>query len=142
MARALDARSLPEPDPRARLAESPSELERINTARGRTVFNLEQARDAAMIVVYLQEEQRPTAWGASWLIRPDAAYIANMFTQPEFRRCGLAKTVLETLLYFSIQRGACWSLLAASPEGHALYRSLGYQDQLACEVFVHDRNAG
>ena len=121
---------------------SPRNWSRINAARGRTVFHPEQARDADMIVVYLQDEEKLLAWGASWLIRPDAAYIANMFTQPEYRRCGLASAVLETLLHYSAQRGAKWSLLAASAEGHALYRAMGYQDQLACEVFVHDREGG
>jgi len=142
MARLLDASSLFAPDPRVRLASGPEELEMINGARGRPVFHPDQSRDADMLVAYIQGEDLPVSWGASWLIRPDAAYIANMFTQPENRRCGLASAVLATLLYLSAQRGVRWSLLAASLEGQSLYRSLGYQDQLACEVFVLDREGG
>jgi GNAT superfamily N-acetyltransferase len=69
------------------------------------------------------------------LIIRGRGYIANMFTLSKFRRQGLARAVLSTLLASAAGRGARRSLLISSQAGMALYHGMGYQDFLSCLVF-------
>lgn len=52
--------------------------------------------------------------------------IVNVYTEPAFRRRGLARRLVLAALQFSRERGADAVILHASPEGRALYESLGF----------------
>ena len=54
------------------------------------------------------------------------AYVSNVFTHNAFRRQGYAKCLLEELILFCRQSGACELRLEATPEGTRLYESLGF----------------
>lgn len=136
MARSIDPANLPPPDARVSQVREPAQLRAINKARGRRLHHPDELADPLMQICCLELEGRIRSWGSALLIRPDTAYIANMFTLSKFRRQGLALAVLSTLLASSGERGARRSLLVSSQAGLALYHGMGYQDFLSCLVFA------
>ena len=55
------------------------------------------------------------------------AWILNMYTEPEARRRGVAKQLLQTMLDWCRHQGFRTVSLHASPAGQPLYESLGFQ---------------
>ena len=53
--------------------------------------------------------------------------ILNVYTVPEFRRRGLARCLMEAALDWCRVNGVDLVILHASPEGRALYESLGFE---------------
>src|SRR5262249_36433328 len=53
--------------------------------------------------------------------------ILNVYTEPEFRRRGLARRLMEAALRWSKANQVDLVILHASKEGRALYESLGFQ---------------
>ncbi|HET7841467.1 MAG TPA: GNAT family N-acetyltransferase [Terriglobia bacterium] len=58
---------------------------------------------------------------------PRRIMILNMFTEPEFRRRGLARRLMETMIAWSREQGYKTVALHASDEGRPLYESLGFK---------------
>ena len=54
------------------------------------------------------------------------ANIVNVYTQPEYRRRGLAKRLMQTALDWCREQGIRTVILHASNEGRGLYESLGF----------------
>jgi GNAT superfamily N-acetyltransferase len=55
------------------------------------------------------------------------AYIINMYTEPEFRRHGLAKLIMEEMIRWCREQGFAWVTLHASDAGRHLYETLGFK---------------
>lgn len=55
------------------------------------------------------------------------AWILNMYTEPQARRHGIAKQLLETLLGWCRIEGFSAVSLHASPAGRPLYETVGFQ---------------
>ncbi len=53
--------------------------------------------------------------------------IVNMFTEPEFRRRGLARKLMNIMIDWCKKEGFGTVLLHASDEGRPLYESLGFE---------------
>jgi len=53
--------------------------------------------------------------------------ILNVYTEPEFRRRGLARKLMEAVLEWCPANAVDIVVLHASPEGRTLYESLGFQ---------------
>jgi ribosomal protein S18 acetylase RimI-like enzyme len=53
-------------------------------------------------------------------------WIQNVYTEPEFRRRGLARRLMEAVLAWCRNEGFHTVSLHASDEGRALYESLGF----------------
>jgi len=53
--------------------------------------------------------------------------ILNVYTEPEFRRRGVARCLIEAALAWCKVNGIDLVILHASAEGRALYESLGFQ---------------
>ena len=58
--------------------------------------------------------------------RPQRAWVVNMFTEPEHRRRGLARLLMDTIVTWCRAQGLRFLYLHASDEGRALYESLGF----------------
>ena len=56
------------------------------------------------------------------------AYFTSMFVQEEYRRKGIATTMLKQLIDASKQKGYQIIMLNASEIGKALYRKFGFTD--------------
>jgi ribosomal protein S18 acetylase RimI-like enzyme len=62
-------------------------------------------------------------------LHPDSAergYILNLFVEPEYRRRGLARTLVELCLAEARRRDIAVVTLHASAEGRPLYEALGF----------------
>jgi GNAT superfamily N-acetyltransferase len=57
----------------------------------------------------------------------ERAVILNMFTEPEFRRRGVAQQIMLVILAWVKDRGLRGANLHASPEGRTLYERLGFE---------------
>ena len=53
--------------------------------------------------------------------------ILNVYTEPHFRRRGLARLLMEIALQCCKTKGIDFVILHASPQGRSLYESLGFQ---------------
>lgn len=54
-------------------------------------------------------------------------YILNMYTEPEYRKRGLAKMIVEAMICWCRVQGFGWVSLHASDDGRHLYETLGFK---------------
>ncbi len=54
------------------------------------------------------------------------AYIQDLVVLPEYRKCGLGKALLSTLLEACRAQGISWIALIAEPGSEPFYRTLGF----------------
>jgi GNAT superfamily N-acetyltransferase len=59
--------------------------------------------------------------------RAERAWIVNVFTEPEHRRKGLARTVVRAAVDWCRGAGMKYVFLHASDDGRALYEGLGFR---------------
>jgi GNAT superfamily N-acetyltransferase len=59
--------------------------------------------------------------------RAERAWILNMYTEPDARRFGVAKRLLETMVEWCRMRGLSMVSLHASSAGRPLYERVGFQ---------------
>jgi GNAT superfamily N-acetyltransferase len=55
------------------------------------------------------------------------AYILNVYTEPAFRRRGLARGVMDAILAWCRQAGFCSVALHASAQGRPIYEAMGFR---------------
>jgi len=58
---------------------------------------------------------------------PRRSWVVNMFTEPDHRRRGLARLVMETILAWCHECGMRTVYVHASADGRALYEALGFE---------------
>lgn len=58
---------------------------------------------------------------------PRRAYIANVYTEPDHRRNGIARRIMEAIVDWCRAEGFRSVSLHASPFGRPLYESLGFE---------------
>jgi GNAT superfamily N-acetyltransferase len=82
------------------------------------------------------DQDRPIAGGAvlvnSWPAHPydlecRRVTILNVYTEPEYRRRGIARRLLETMIDWCRREGFARVTLHASDDGRHLYESLGFE---------------
>ena len=99
---------------------------------------LEEAIPAGIFRGWLAETRggRVVAGGGMmivpWLSRPAdpeprRAWILNVYTCPEYRRQGIARRLMQTMIEWCRQAGFQSVSLHASDEGRPLYESLGFK---------------
>jgi GNAT superfamily N-acetyltransferase len=59
--------------------------------------------------------------------RPKRPLIANMYTEPPYRRKGIARRLMETMIGWCREQGFGSVVLHASADGKPLYESLGFK---------------
>jgi len=59
--------------------------------------------------------------------RMERAWILNMYTEPEARRCGVARRLMEAMIEWCRARGLGMVSLHASRAGRPLYETMGFQ---------------
>ena len=64
--------------------------------------------------------------GAIQIYTGQQALIVNVYTEPEWRRRGYARQLLETIVAWCRERGVNSVVLHASDDGRALYEKLGF----------------
>jgi GNAT superfamily N-acetyltransferase len=63
-------------------------------------------------------------------------WIQNVYTEPEFRRHGLARRLMETVVDWCRTEGFYTVSLHASHEGRSLYESMGFRDTNEMRLFL------
>src|SRR5262245_8063565 len=66
------------------------------------------------------------------------AWIINMFTEPEWRRRGLARRLMEEIVDWCRAEGLPSVSLHASDEGRALYESMGFEPTNEMRLSLRD----
>jgi GNAT superfamily N-acetyltransferase len=56
------------------------------------------------------------------------ATILNIYTEPEYRRRGIARQLMETIIAWCKAQGFSRVTLHASDQGKSLYKSLGFEE--------------
>jgi GNAT superfamily N-acetyltransferase len=59
--------------------------------------------------------------------RSTRAYVVNMYTEPAYRRQGLARELMSVMIDWSREQGMKLLFLHASKDGRPLYESLGFK---------------
>ena len=59
--------------------------------------------------------------------QPKRPVIVNMFTEPAYRRQGLAKRLMGTMIQWCREEGFSFVFLHASDAGRPLYEALGFE---------------
>jgi len=73
-------------------------------------------------------------WLRPVLPRPGAlrgaleAYVLNVYTEPDHRRSGVARAIMQAILDWSREQRLARVVLHASTEGRPLYQSLGFEN--------------
>jgi len=55
------------------------------------------------------------------------AWILNVYTEPEYRQRGLAKSIMDAMIGWCREQGFGWVSLHASDAGRHLYENLGFK---------------
>ncbi len=107
---------------------TPQDLEVVLTHRRRMFedmgFTERQALDT-MIAVSTPLIRRGLMDGTD--VRPQRAWVVNMFTDPEHRRRGLARRLVQTIVEWCRKEGMRFLYLHASDDGRPLYESMGFK---------------
>ena len=113
----------------------PSHLDAMDAAYGPYLHvQLNNATTRAWVIV---DGDRKVASGAllfaDWMPRPDGqkpglAYVHSVYTEPDYRRSGLARRILKAMIAECRTRGLPRLTLHASEMGRPLYASLGFVD--------------
>ena len=91
--------------------------------------------DGRMQAWIAADGDRAAASGAivytDWLPRPDSkpavlAYVHSVYTEPDYRRLGLARRILTAMIAECRARGLSRLTLHASAQGRGLYEQLGF----------------
>lgn len=91
--------------------------------------------DGQMQAWIIADGDRAAASGAllfiDWLPRPDGkpsmlAYVHSVYTEPDYRRLGLARRILTAMIAECRARGLPRLSLHASDQGRGLYEQLGF----------------
>jgi GNAT superfamily N-acetyltransferase len=84
----------------------------------------------------LDDDDQPVAgvglWVQHWPVGPvdqtgRRAYLMNVYTEPHWRKRGLARTLVRVALDWSREQGLRTALLNASSAGRPVYESLGFR---------------
>ena len=85
---------------------------------------------------FVESDGRVVAGAGVWLLNwppspydqsPHRGYVLNVYTDPGFRRRGLAKRLMETLIAWCRNHEIKIIVLHASNEGKPIYESLGFK---------------
>lgn len=88
-------------------------------------WELDVTATGQRVAVRLLDGDRVAASGQLGLVGQDAIFD-RIGTESEYRRRGLATVVMNALAAWGVSQGARRGILAASVEGQALYRRLGW----------------
>lgn len=134
--RPTDGSASNSPFPVRRVFDS-SDLERLRKAsRTRVALPQDLEGDDPNVRLYAAfDGDRPISWVRSVKCPGQCAWVQDMYTVEAFRRQGLATALMQTMLRGDFEQKVKWSVLLASPAGAYLYRSLGYTEIGALQIF-------
>lgn len=111
--------------------------EKVNTAAGyRLILDEHLTRDDAPLRLYVARDGDQIAgWVRSVKAGPGRAWVSSMMVRPEYRRRGVARSLMTQLLADDARLGFDNSVLLASGTGAKLYQSVGYRQIGLLQLF-------
>lgn len=115
------------------VSSDPAQLDVMDSTYA--VFARERLIDGRIQAWVIADADRVVASGAmlytDWLPRPDGqrsvlAYVHSVYTEPAYRRIGLARRILKAMMVECRARGLPRLTLHASDQGRGLYEELGF----------------
>ena len=116
--------------------DGPATIERVLTAdladrlnkaaRTRQIHPNHLVPDAPIRQYVALVDQKPIGWVRSIVVGP-STWCSNMYIAPEWRRKGIARSLLSRMLIDDKRSGATLAVLSASHVGAKLYPAVGYQ---------------
>ncbi len=106
-------------------------------ARSRQIFpqHLTEADSDCRLYAAFDGE-KPVGWARSIRTHPDCSWVAGLFVAEAYRRKGIGRTLMSTMLDDDARYGVQWSVLLASLTGAKLYPHLGYAERGLLLVFT------
>jgi GNAT superfamily N-acetyltransferase len=111
----FDARS---PDWRERYCAYFSQKQR--DGKGQLFLAFDGGKAIGMTIVSLLEHYRTDVFGTKY------AYVNSVFVNPEYRRRGIARELMNMAIAWARERGCSYVRLRSSAEGRPLYESIGF----------------
>lgn len=99
-------------------------------------YRLDLKSEDQTLVATVQASNGERAASGRMAIHDGTAVFDQIRTRPEHRRRGLGRAVMQALQHEAIARRVSRGLLLASEAGHALYLTLGWQDQASATAAV------
>jgi GNAT superfamily N-acetyltransferase len=129
-------------------APAPMTIRRVDTqamadrlskaARSRQILPEHLGQDAPIRCYVALDGDAPIGWVSS-IVVGDSTWCSNMYVKPEFRRRGIARSLLCRMLRDDRTGGADTAVLLASHAGAKLYPVVGYQPIGTLLVFTPKR---
>jgi GNAT superfamily N-acetyltransferase len=76
--------------------------------------------------VHLKPQLPRISQDGARVVTASDALVVNVYTEPDWRRRGVARVLMRTVLEWALDRGLDRLVLHASDDGRALYASLGF----------------
>ncbi len=103
-----------------------------------SIDHLAALMEAREYFAFLAEHEGQVVGGGGLWLRPllprpgtllgaMEAYVLNVYTEPDHRRRGVARAVMQAIIGWSRDRGVARVTLHASIEGRSLYEDLGFE---------------
>ncbi len=83
-------------------------------------------RTGAVVTAEIRDGSQGLVASGRIAITGPYAIVDDIGTEPAHRRRGLGTVIMETLNRVALEAGAATGLLVATPDGHALYSSVGW----------------
>lgn len=113
------------------MVKSLSEPFRFDESDGVQVRQTSATRD-----YWIEKDGQPVCRATSILTSAKAIYVSGMEALPEYRRRGLASTILHRIRHDALAGGASHSVLCSTPLGLPLYLAMGYDVMAYMQAFV------
>ena len=116
---------------------TPEQAELMKIADGKQQIRSEDltAEKPIIRMYYAENEGTPISWVKSIQKNTASCYVSSVYTQPDFRRRGIATALMYEMLKEDKEAGAKWSILLASSQGSKLYPKLGYETLGIMRIF-------
>ena len=119
---------MPAPFPIRRVASAEDAAKVAKAARTKQILPKDiHDGDANLRLFTAWEGETPVGWVRSIRTSPESTWVSNMFVSSDYRRQGIGRSLMATMLQDDRRYGYRQSVLLASQTGTLLYESLGYE---------------
>jgi GNAT superfamily N-acetyltransferase len=103
-----------------------AELLRAGSYVGWLAINGSDSRVIAGAGVHLKPQLPRISQDGARVVTTSDPLVVNVYTEPDWRRRGVARVLMRTVLAWALDRGLDRLILHASDDGRSLYASLGF----------------
>ncbi|KAB8028620.1 GNAT family N-acetyltransferase [Fluviispira multicolorata] len=117
------------------LIQNQEQVNWYNKQRGNDIINWSKINDKSILFFCAKIDDKLASW-ARLIINNNYAVIDDVQTKDIYRRQGLAKKIMNKLIFYSFNHEVSNMVLSASNEGKYLYESYGFKMIFELKVFA------